>query len=63
MTAIKVKTQPLFLFVTFKLSIIMYYDALHKVFCSIVKTTNDYTIVRDDDGKEYITNSDNLIKL
>jgi len=41
----------------------MYYDALHKVFCSIVKTTNDYTIVRDDDGKEYITNSDNLIKL
>ena len=41
----------------------MYYDALHKVFCSIVKTTNDYTIVRDDNGTEYITHNDNLIKI
>jgi hypothetical protein len=63
MATIKVKTQPLFLFVTLKLSIIMYYDALHKVFCSIVKTTNDYTIIRDDDGTEYVTHNDNLIKL
>lgn len=41
----------------------MYYDALHKVFCSIVKSTDNYTIVRDDDGKEYITHNDNLIKI
>jgi hypothetical protein len=41
----------------------MYYDALHRVFCSIVKATNDYTIVRDDDGVEYVTHNDNLIKL
>jgi hypothetical protein len=41
----------------------MYYDALHKVFCSIIKSTDDYIIVRDDDGTEYITHNDNLIKI
>ena len=41
----------------------MYYDALHRVFCSIVKATNDYTIVRDDNGTQYLTHNDNLIKL
>jgi len=41
----------------------MYYDSLHKVFCSLVEATDDYTIVRDDDGIEYVTHRDNLTKI